>query len=79
MEQSKSSDDLQKIARGVISEMTKTEWGNPNLKGEQLHYKLHEKCIQIEKFENLTDLEMAYLYRYLMINLLVNLNALRRR
>jgi hypothetical protein len=75
----RSPDEMQKIARGCISELTKTEWANPNLRGKALHDSLTSRLIQIEQFENLTEVEKAHLYRYLVVNLLVNINGMKKR
>jgi len=79
MTPTRSPDEMQSIARGCISELTKTEWNNPNASGEALHNLLTGRLIQIEQFENLTDVEKAHLYRYLLCNLLTKINQMRRR
>ena len=72
-------DEMQKIARGCISELTKVEFGNPGASPQDLHNLLLGRLVQIEIFEKLTDLEKAELYRYLIVNLLVNLNQHRKK
>jgi len=77
--QVRHTDEMQKIARGCISELTKTEWNHPNAGPKQLHELLLGRLVQIEIFEKLSDLEKAELYRYLVVNLLVNLNQHRKK